>query len=285
MKIGFGLPLEYLAGNGGPYEIAFGRVEEWLALLRDQEIASVEVGAYGPDATAEDLLSAGETVIAAGLGVSLHSYLPQDIHGAGMRDAYPNHFPLLERLHRSQGETMIVLHGHSRKAPGDATALADSTMRVLERLTRIIRNQKPPVRVALENMRYHSDICDPCTTYRELLNIADGIGISDIGFCWDIGHTLSSVARHRLELDPPPEFLQRVIHSHVHDMAPGGDTHWPLTDNPLLARSIRRLADTGYPGVYTLELSPTRWPSGTAARAKALESIQRLRNILEERDD
>jgi sugar phosphate isomerase/epimerase len=143
-----------------------------------------------------------------------------------------------------------------------------------------------PVRVALEIMRYHSDICDPCITYPGLLDIARDVDSTKVGFCWDIGHALSSVAQDRLELDPPSEFLRRVIHVHVHDVAPDGDTHWPLTDNPLLVHIIRKLVTAGYRGVYNLELSPPRWPPGTDVRAKALESIQRLQDdIIEEADD
>ena len=43
-----------------------------------------------------------------------------------------------------------------------------------------------------------------------------------IGICWDMGHSYSNVVNHKFPLFPPKEFLERVIHTHIHDPGPTG---------------------------------------------------------------
>jgi len=68
-----------------------------------------------------------------------------------------------------------------------------------------------------------------------------------------------------------------VIHTHVHDMSPEGQTHWPLDGGRVpLARNARLLRRAGYRGLYCLELSPDRFQGRKPVAAAFLEGLRLL---------
>jgi len=193
---------------------------------------------------------------------------------------YPELAPTLGYLRDQQGETVMVVHA---LVDPDAScgAMTESTVRALERLAESLHTRDLPVKVSLEINRHHG-VEAPGTTYDSLLEIAQRLGSRGIGFCWDMGHTHSSVLQGRLPAVPPPEFLRRVIHTHVHGLSADGDTHWPLTEsNSHIASGVSQLKALGYGGTYNLELYPMRWGAEHTVRDGILGSVLCLREILD----
>ena len=119
---------------------------------------------------------------------------------------------------------------------------------------------------------------DPGVDYDSLLAIRARVGDARLGFCWDFGHTCHNMRKGCLPSYPPPAFLQGVIHTHIHDLGPGDQTHWPLGRGLVpVGRWVGLLADAGYGGVLNLELEPGRFADGLDLRTATLESVALLR--------
>jgi sugar phosphate isomerase/epimerase len=77
------------------------------------------------------------------------------------------------------------------------------------------------------------------------------------------------------------KFLDNVIHTHIHDLSPGGETHWPLTESVVpLADFVLSLKEKNYAGTYNLELRPERWQKVIDAKTGIFESISILKDSL-----
>jgi len=285
VTIGLSLPLGYLGGaaetaNGKYLSEAFGTPCDCLAELKDHGVGSIELKRFGPGSSAESVLSVAQKVLGSGMRLSLHGYLTGDAAGPLSEEVYPELVPTLGYLGDQQGETMMVVHA---LVDPDAScgAMTESTVRALTRLAESIARRSVPVRVSLEINRHHG-IDAPGTTYESLLDIAQRLGSTEIGFCWDMGHTRSSVLQDRLPAVPPADFARKVIHTHVHGLSREGDTHWPLTESSShVASGVSQLRRFGYGGTYNLELYPMRWGSEHAVREGILGSVHCLRKILD----
>jgi sugar phosphate isomerase/epimerase len=286
VTIGLSLPFGYLAGAvesplGESFAEAFGDPDSCLAELREHGVGSIELKRFGPTSSAEVLLSVAERILGSGLKLSLHGYLTGSATGRTFGDLYPPLLPTVDWLKERQGEVVMVVHSLV-DAESDYTAVLESTGCALQRLAEGVRASELPIRVALEINRFHGHE-SPGTTYDGILEIARRVrGVPGLGFCWDIGHTRSSELQGRLAASPPDEFVEKVIHTHVHGLSTDADTHWPVTESSShIAAGVRRLRSVGYDGTYNLELYPTRWePGPDAARRGILDSVRCLREIL-----
>ncbi len=280
MRIGISLPLTYLAGRPGRglsdcLARHLGAPEAALTALRARGVESIEVQGVGPGRFDAEVLKALERVAGAGLGISLHSHLPAP---DGSDIAASDGGPALEFLKACPAGTMMVVHAHA-DAHVCPEAVIASTSRSLREMMELHTRLGVAIHMALEINRYHGTP-GPGVTYEGLLAVARQVGGGDWGFCWDMGHTQSSLLQGRLPSEPPPAFLERVIHVHVHDVSPEGDTHWPLAEGgDYLERNIRRLETRGYGGLYNLELYPTRWEERHVVPAALFDSVARLRRI------
>jgi sugar phosphate isomerase/epimerase len=262
------------------FAAAFGKPGACLAELADQGVGSIELREFDPDSSANTLLCAAQSVIRSGMCVTLHGYLPNNTEDTLFGDVYPPLLPTIDFLKDYQEDTIMVVHAHADPHADHAT-LAESTARALQRIAESIHTGKIPVRVALEINRYHG-ADTPGTTYDGLLEMAQHAGYSEVGFCWDMGHTHSSVLQHKLPPAPPPEFVKEVIHTHIHGLSSDGtDTHRPLIEsNSHIASGVDQLKSCGYSGIYNLELYPMRWGTQNRTRDGVLGSICCLRDIL-----
>jgi len=284
VTIGLSLPLAYLTGTEDSPDAkclsdAFGRPSDCLACLKHSGITSIELREFGPDAFPDDVLDAVERILDSGMHLTLHGYLCDNAAGRPSGETHPQFLSALNSLNNRQKETLVVVHALADPGASYRT-MVEETTRALARLVEDIRIHDLPVTIALEINRYHG-VESPGTTYDGLLEIAGHPGNARIGFCWDMGHTCSSVLQRKLPPAPPPEFIAKVVHTHVHDLSPEGDTHWPLTEScPHLASGISRLEASGYTGIYNLELYPTRWGAQQDVKDSMLRSVLRLRTIL-----
>ncbi len=283
MNIGLSLPLGYLTNINNSadaicFSEAFGQPCDCLAELLDNGITSIELGSWGSDASADMILSAVELILRSGLELTLHGYLPNNSTDL-LNGIHAQLLPSDDLLKGRQKKTVMVVHALSILGTNYRTMM-EATIHAYKRLAKDILSCDLPITTTLEISRYHG-IDFPGTTYNGLLEIARHLDDSELRFCWDMGHTRSSILQDQLPLDPPTEFLKRVNHTHVHGVSSDGDTHRPLTESsPHIESWINQLRSLGYDGTYNLELYPSRWKEKETVRSEVISSVRYLRKIL-----
>ena len=276
--IGLSLPLAYLLGDpssapaGPAWQAAFGNADQGLSALRSAGVSSVELRSITQGTDPELALRAARRVWEAGLQVTVHGYLPKPPLGQTFADLYPPLLPLAEALSARGGEGLVTVHCYP---VGDATVeeTAERTAQALGRIAAGLEREQVPLRIALENDRLHGQP-RPGATYGGILNVIDRVASPRLGACWDFGHAQANVQQGYLEQVPPAAYLQRVIHTHIHDLAPR--THCPLTCGVVpFGLYVDLLLASGYAGAYNLELNPERFGGGDAGEL-VCASIERL---------
>ncbi len=110
----------------------------------------------------------------------------------------------------------------------------------------------PNLTIALENL----DVAKPGVIKfgdrrEDVLSLVIEIDHPRLGICWDMGHDI----RHGVTQDPSREWLEHVVHVHVHDIDDSGEDHFPLVfDKVPNEHWIQLLMDAGMEGTITLEL-------------------------------
>jgi len=110
----------------------------------------------------------------------------------------------------------------------------------------------PNLTIALENL----DVTKPGVIKfgqrrEDVLSLVTEIDHPRLGICWDMGHDI----RHGVTEDPSKEWLEHVVHVHVHDIDNNGEDHFPLVFNTVPNEHwIQLLMDAGMEGTITLEL-------------------------------
>jgi sugar phosphate isomerase/epimerase len=277
LNLGCSLPLDYLAGDGQlgvggtTWREAFGPADACLDELRRAGVGSVELRSVWPEAGGARVLRATQRSWDAGLEVTVHGRLPGPDMEETWGEVYPSLGPFVEALARRGGESVITLHCYSAHE-GSVQDLAERTVRSLRKLLNILAREAVPLRVALENNHVGARV-DPALTYNGVSDMIERADSPRIGACWDFGHGYMNVQHGVDECLPGTTFLQRVIHTHVHDLGPR--THCPLTHGVVpLELYLDALLDQGYEGVFNLELSPERFAGPVRELVQA--SIDRL---------
>ena len=277
MKIGVALSLAYLADarddEGARRHAAWlGPADDLLPSLREQGATHIEIRAMDPSASPETAVAAARRIVDAGLGVSVHSYLPEGREAEGAPEGI---IACLQALPTSE-RAPVVVHALSADE-GDKDVFAALTVAALHPYIEDLRARAPHARVALENNR-DRDRADPSTDYAGMNALLEHFAPAALGACWDVGHAWATVLRGRMPARPDDAFLSRVIHTHIHDCGP--PTHLPLDAGVIpLERLLACLAGVGYEGVYTLELGVDRL--GDAARRGIEDSLHALRETLD----
>jgi sugar phosphate isomerase/epimerase len=274
VRIGLSLPPAYLVGDlsgGAIWRETFGDVEGFLAAVREAGVSSIEARSIGEDADPCLALRAAERAWDAGLGVTLHGRLPRQFSGTTLSEVYPSLVPLAGAFRARGGAGILTLHCYSER-DGSVPQLADRTVRALRSLLDLLQREGAPLSIALE-INHVGPRVDPGITYAGIVEMIASTGRPGIGACWDMGHAFMNVQHGQLAHDPSAAFLERVIHTHVHDLGPR--THYPLTCGVVpVDRYVGLLLDRGYEGILNLELSPERYPE--SAWEGLWASIERL---------
>ena len=280
MKIGLSLPSNYLSGTyndpvSSIYYSALGPVDSGLQLLRS-EIECIELGFFMENTPAEQIVEAVQNVWSAGLEVSVHAYLPEKIEGDGLTSVYTWLKSLLPILENHQEKLVINLHALA-SVNGNLDRLKEKTVENLKKLADLATTQKLPVYFALELNRSKGEV-DPSTTYLGVLDMCLRINSQQAGIGWDWGHAYANVLKHLLPPEPPPSFIRKVIHTHIHDLGPNGGTHWPLTCGTVpLVDYLKLLKKVDYSGLFILELQPKKYAATGSVQELLLSSIRILR--------
>jgi sugar phosphate isomerase/epimerase len=278
LNLGCSLPLDYLAGDGqlgaggSSWRDAFGPAGVCLDELRCAGVRSIEIRSVGPDADPARVLRAARRVWDAGMEVTVHGRLPTPGTGSTCAEVYPSLLPLVDALSGRGCDSVITLHCYSSQE-GSVQDLASRTVRTLRELVEVLTREAIPLRFALENNHVSTRVVDPGLTYDGVADMVARVGSSRIGACWDFGHGYMNVQHGVDTSGPGAAFLERVIHTHVHDLGPR--THCPLTHGVVpLELYLDALIDLRYLGVFNLELSPERFAGPVRELVRA--SIDRL---------
>ena len=282
--ISLSLPYSYLAGSihskrDQILTDIFGPARLFLPSQK-QVLAGIEVSHFNEKAPADQVVSACRTVLESGFSVILHCHLPEQIAEGDIGNVY-SWFPAVQQDVAKSGQAEILLNLHALSSD-DATVsimnLLDRTVDNLKLLTDKLEHTSVPTRIALEINR-EKGVQDPGTTYEHLLEICHQVDSPLLGLGWDIGHTYSNVLNGHIELNAPKEFVQRVIHTHIHDLGQDNETHWPLTVGTIpLVFYTGALDSVGYQGFYTLEIYPERFKDVLDPVENMLKSISILQN-------
>lgn len=257
--IGLSLQYKWLLGNGSfpmPERTAF------LTELRRRGVGSIELRSIPSGGDPNDALRAADLLWDHGFRITVHGSVKTAEHAvAEVLD------PLSEILsHLRQRELIVTVH----PIVGDNVAM-------LRTLSDRIIEKGYPLRIALENERRLPDKSEG-DSLSLVLDSVERVRRENVGICFDMGHYAWYTDHCIGEPNklPPKEFLDRVIHTHIHAYREG-TTHFPLTEWICPVSSYIQALDRAYFGTYNLELEPPRFAHLMSAEEGYLRSVDMLR--------
>jgi sugar phosphate isomerase/epimerase len=281
MNCGLSLPVNYLAGSPKTdedflYQEHFKQPPVFLKTLKKSGATSIELRAIKATTEPKKASLAAKQILEAGLGTTIHGYLPQSINGYRFSENLSPIASIAKMLKKYQMSSTITLHCYRRRNE-NLTKLVDYNADYIQNLIQSIHDEKLPLKIALELNR-NIGFTDPSVTYDTLVTVWNKINNPEmVGFCWDFGHSFWNTSKNCLDLLPPEDFLDRVIHTHIHDLSPDGETHWPLSEGVIpLKEFVSRLKERNYNGTYNLELRPERWHTVKDVNTGIFESMSIL---------
>lgn len=241
-------------------------VSGMLALLKEQQVDSVELRTVRPHHLPEDVLAAAGKLWDAGFRITVHGSVTSP--ETAVSDVFSPLALLLPALR--QDSLNITIH----PITGDNAAM-------LVALSDHILEMGYPVTVALENNRLLPDKTqgDSAALVLQAVEAADR---PNVGICFDMGHYAYYVKKnHPEEPDRMPDkaFFKRVIHTHIHAMRELR-THFPLGAYQLPLERYLDALSFGYFGVYNLELDFPRIAPDWTPEAAVSQSLPYLKSKL-----
>lgn len=281
IKIGLTLPINYLAGQATSesdllWTEMFSTLEDCLSFLKQCGVRSIEINRLKPSTDPKLMRRAVENILSSDLKLTVHVWLPME----GRSEELLRLLEAAEEVLRASDVTDTIactVHGHHVLEPPNKEEAAQLTIKDLASLTQTLATMESLFVPALEVCRHKSG--GPVgVTYTEVLEMANQVPHTPLGVCWDLGHSQVNYVEFGHVAFPEQPFLKRLIHTHIHDILPNGKTHGPLLNTDgYVQKSLRMIKDSGYQGVYNLELYPDRWEGGPSERKEALEiSIKNL---------
>ena len=229
-------------------------VEELLPKLWERGVRSIEIRGLSAGADPVEALRTAELLWDLGFNMTVHSSA-KTVESA-VEDVFG---PLAEVLaHLRQRELILTLH-----------PIVGDNVQMLIALSDHIRENRLPVRIALENNRRMPDKSNG-NSAELVLEAVTKADRGNVGICFDMGHWAWYTANLTDDPNmlPPKEFLARAIHTHIHAYTDSGAdvygnskgaTHFPLVEwREPLSLYMDALSPTFF-GVYNLELTPGRF--------------------------
>ncbi len=136
---------------------------------------------------------------------------------------------LTSEITELQERVAIVIHGAA-----DPTALLfeneDATAGLLDWLSSEITTRKLPAFAAVELGAAKPGRESAAARCRaSVLRIVRKVDSNRVGICWDMAHDRENAASETdWRVDPGDEFLNNVVHVHLHDIGDDGLAHYPL---------------------------------------------------------
>lgn len=288
MNIGFSLQLDDVLDTGtdvveSDFFKSVGEPMAFLSELRRNGVRSIELQHVVPGLSDDTILAAMQRIYVAGTHFTCLSSLPGGEKRASKAASVAFDAPPLSELRmflNALGASPVMVVRSYNFPEASYEELATATVKGLRALIGNLKQHVLPFRVALEISRYR-DTDIPGSSYEGLLEMGSHFSDEELGFCWDMGNTQASFLSKKLSETPPPEFVNRVIHTHIHDISPAGDTHQALrAPASYLEACIGCLKSNDYTGIYNLELYPDRWEPDVDVMKAIFFSVERLGEIL-----
>lgn len=273
-----------------PHDLIGNResVDSFLQWLKDQGVSSVEIRILPRHADPAAHAEVIQRIWDMGLKLTVHGHVEGNMVGSCFEDVYPSMKYILRHLGNHQEEVMMAIHAYDA-ASGSEEQLFVRTVELFREWTSMAEREQLPLRFALENNRKKTGKVDPGDTTAGVLDMVKQVGSPLLGITWDMGHFYSDLLHSQrgrnlqtplLDL-PEPEFIQRVVHTHIHGIGSRG-THQPLADPSSLplAHYVQALQNAGYQGIYNLELTMYKFGSDRPILDHASASIQRLKKAV-----
>ncbi len=215
-----------------------------LKALKNEGVKSIELRTVQGHHKSDDVLLVAERLWNEGFYITVHGTVKS------AESAIADIFPPLEKLFENLRQPALKITIHP--VDGD-------NVKMLNSLADFIEGNKLPAIVALENNRRMPNGTEG-DSVKLVLDAVKEANRKEVGICWDMGHYAYWLIKNYPEKPaflPPEEFLNRVIHTHIHALS-GFTTHFPLDSHQLpLKLFIEGLSK--YSGVYNIELEYPRY--------------------------
>jgi sugar phosphate isomerase/epimerase len=247
IKIGFSMHPRWVGQEG---------LEAFLAPLRDAGLSTLEFELDSRLEMWDETKKLIEQSFGLGMDLCFHApyRLPHRIAGfSGKKRAkiIRDYQPLLDIAQswakRSGDQKTVVFHGARGEKEGHSQLYADTRA-----FCQWLLDSYPDLRFALENNNpTEADVIKIGVTREEVLELVSDFDSPRLGICWDMGHDYLT---HRKDA-PTTEWLERIIHVHVHDVDAHENDHFPLVYGKVPhADWLGALHQVGMKGIVTLEL-------------------------------
>ena len=258
MKIGFSFFWPVIQGKSDPnrsdiWRIAFPDINYSLIKLKEFGITSIELK-LTENLDCAEVIKSIEKLLKIGFNVTLHAsgriQYPKDLIWQ-VQNIGQISKTIIEKFNFDPLWVIHPLVSSSIKRD----LLFEQTIEYLNKIVSYLNGI--PAKIAVEILRpKEKERCVIGQDYYEILEIVSKINSEKVGICWDFGHAYAAYEINVHDQFPPVEFLDKVIHCHVHD-SKNQMTHLLLGEGDLSYQdNIKLLLKRGYDGIFNLEIVP-----------------------------
>jgi len=279
-KLSVSLPWDYLSDTIKTEEAdiirsRIGPNTEFLQMLKDSGVTAVELRHRYKGISLEEMVRAVSVIKDSELSLSIHGENLIEPDSFKFTEQFP-WYEIVNELFDNE-KIIVTFHPFIRAEPGKN--LSEITVEIFRTL--LEQKDFPPYIYALENQR-SKGYEDPGISFSGIVEMVEPLPEDQTGICWDMGHSYSNTVNFDHPLFPSDDFLARVIQTHIHDLGPGGRTHWPFKENKVpLSENIKLLQSFNYRGAYNLELSFDRFSEEKEITSLVLNSVKKLKTLTE----
>jgi len=303
LRIGLHLGAHYRTHQD--YEQLIALFDDPLVAVRDTGVDFVEwTMILSPDWQEAEYRDLAKRSMSYGLPMTVHPYLNGPLNLARFEDAAHNasratlqrFLRLTARFAEEQhAPCSLVLHPGQRALRKTQsrkelhTEIMARNQTAFRWLARTVRANGYPVRVFSETVQRKPDRPQAVHGGGTFEDVLASVAGTELGVCWDTGHTYLASQDFGEPLFPPDAFLKRVGHVHLHDVRNPEQfrncglltpDHQPLVwDNVPLAENLRLLKQAGFDGDINLELKPNAVLLLGDFVTVARESVARLQQL------
>lgn len=261
MHIGFSFFWQFVLGLPNPnkaefWHIAIPDIDQALINFKQYGVQSIELK-LTEKADVQQISAAIHKLMGNGFYVTFHApsrfHYPDDLSWQLQTIYHISEFV----ISTYKFTPMWIIHPLN-STHKNRTVLFQQTLEYLQQI--LTELQDVPARFALEILRNRENSAKLHLgdNYEEILEILTNVHAENLGICWDFGHAYAMHQRGLQQQFPPVEFLNQVVHCHVHDCL-DQKTHLPLGHGEIsIQESIQLLKSCGYDGILNLEFVPHR---------------------------
>lgn len=215
-------------------------LEQVFDFLRRKNVKSIELRSVRPVHDENLVRAAAQLVWDNGFNLTIHGRV------SSLETCISDVFGNLESTLANMKQELLIITIHP---------IVGDNYKMLITLSDYITEKGYPVKIALENNRLMPNK-EEGDSAAHVLDTVREVDRKNIGICFDMGH-LAYYVKKNCNDDPNyevnPEFLKRVIHTHMH-ATNGLITHFPPADDEVRLASFMNALAHRYFGIYNIEL-------------------------------